>query len=472
MTMQPFNTKHQRSRGTYVFLCVAASVLFLWASPSQAVQCTECTCSVGAHEITRQFIIDKHTETREKFFGFVELIPIPAQGPAGRAIGQADLGKDQQWFMDTLFIKNILPNLQMMTEQLVSVMMNQILSIGAMMDAGEQIQTQRLFQQLAAEAHKDYQPSNGMCIIGTNVRSLAAADRNAVMTASVLSEQSIKRQLGNGSVSGAEGREGSSGDRRDRMALFANRFCDYDDNNRINNRVDTGLFMICQQAARNPLGNLNEDIDFTRTISDPDTIQVDMTDPDPDVTRPEPIFALQDNLYGHEIMPRMTSNQLKKEGAVDEAVDYRSVVAKRSLATNSFDSIVGMKAMGTEEGAGTGMGSADTLKYMSLLMQDLGIPEQEVKRVLGDRPSYYAQLKFLAKRIYQRPEFYIDLYDKPANVMRKKVALQAINSILEREIYNSRTRGESILSQILELRVAQRQGQVENSLQGLNTDKD
>ena len=65
-------------------------------------------------------------------------------------------------------------------------------------------------------------------------------------------------------------------------------------------------------------------------------------------------------------------------------------------------------------------------------MKDLGIPDDEIKYTLGERPSYYAQLKFIAKRIYQRPEFFIDLYDTPANVERKKVALQAINSILER----------------------------------------
>ncbi len=437
--------------------------VFLLADPraAYAVQCTECACSEAAHQLTRKFIEEMHTETREKYFGFAEPIPVPGQGPKGRPIGLGRLGEYQQWFIDVLFIENILPNLQMMTEQLVTVMMNQVLSIGAIMDAKQQLETQRLFRELQAAAHKDYQPSTGMCIIGTGTRSLAAAERNAEMTAAVLSQHAIKRQFGNGVVSGAEGGEGSEGDRRDRLALFSLRFCDHDDNDRLDAMPGTGLLLVCEGRARNPLSNVNEDIDYTRTIADPDTIQLDMTNNG--ASEQEPIFALQKNLYGHDLMPRMTAGQLKQENARDEVMDYRSVVAKRSVATNAYDTLVGLKAMGTPAGAGTGMGSGDMLQYMSLLMQDLGIPEPEVRREIGDRPSYYAQLKFLAKRLYQRPEFYVDLYDTPQNVERKKVAMQAINSILEREIYNSRTRGEAILSQILELHVVKRQADVENA---------
>jgi hypothetical protein len=124
-----------------------------------------------------------------------------------------------------------------------------------------------------------------------------------------------------------------------------------------------------------------------------------------------------------------------------------------------------MKSMGSPAGSGTGAGSADTMNdYFNVILKDLGVPQGEMASLLGAQPSYYAQLKFLAKRLYQRPEFYQDLYDTPTNVERKKVAMQAINSILEREIYKSKMRSEAIMSQILELHVAKRQDDVQDAL--------
>ena len=82
--------------------------------------------------------------------------------------------------------------------------------------------------------------------------------------------------------------------------------------------------------------------------------------------------------------------------------------------------------------------------------------------------SYYAQMEILAKRIYQRPEFYTNLYDKPANVKRKAAALQAIGMMLERDIYDSYLRSEAILSLILEARVTEEQASVENVLAKLS----
>ena len=82
--------------------------------------------------------------------------------------------------------------------------------------------------------------------------------------------------------------------------------------------------------------------------------------------------------------------------------------------------------------------------------------------------SYYAQMEILAKRIYQRPEFYTELYDKPANVKRKAAALQGISMMLERDIYDSYLRSEAIMSLILEARVAEAQSNVENILAKLS----
>ncbi len=435
---------------------------------ARAQDCEECTCAVAAHAETQYYILRAHLKTRE-FFGTA--LPVPLIRGKGLEIGTEEMGRDERWWIDVFLIENVIPAMQMMTEQFVTMMMNQMMSIGAFMDAKQQLETQLLFQKLTVEAHKDYRPSSGMCTIGTAALSLAASERVSEMTSSVLAEHTIKHALGNGEISGAESEDGGSGDRGNRLARFAQTFCDFDDNDRIDTVANTGLFMVCDRKTHDgdnfAMQDFNRDIDFTRAVATPDTINMTLIPRLAD-NLPDSIFLMKQYLYGHNLMQRIGWSQLKAQDNMDDVVDYRSVAAKRSVASSSFETLVGMKAEGTPDGAGTGRGSANTLEYMHMIMRDLGIPDAEVASVLGDRPSYYAQLKFLAKRLYQRPEFYSDLYDTPANVNRRKVALQAINSILEREMYNSSTRSEAIMSQILELQVDKQQQVISNAIRNLD----
>jgi hypothetical protein len=59
------------------------------------------------------------------------------------------------------------------------------------------------------------------------------------------------------------------------------------------------------------------------------------------------------------------------------------------------------------------------------------------------------------------------LYDKPVNVRRKMVAMQAIGLMLDRDIYDSYTRSEALMSVLLELRLIQKQDAVQNMLTNL-----
>ena len=471
-------------------------------------QCIDCGCPAVEHAATQAYIAQQHAYT-QKFFGMANPIPMPPPWGPGKFFGSGELGADEHWWNEQFLIGipdpntglkgGVIPALQLMTEQLVGLMMNQALTLGAVLDAKQQLEAELLFQQLTVQAHKDYQPSLGMCTFGTGIRSLAAANRDSLLTMSVLNEHSLKRQEGNGEVSGAQALEGERSDRCDRLGVFANNFCDFEDNDALDGVMGTGLGAVCSTntantafcasttggAASNPrtdLSNLNRDVDFTRTIIDPDTIRVDMADTTGNHSKPLDIFTMQDYLYSHDIMSRIQSRLLKQDASSDEVVDYRTVEAKRSVAENSFAAIVGMKTMGTGGGTGAGtLSSVDTLGYMSVIMTDLGVPAAEIPALLAQqlptgatdpqRPSYYAQLRFLAKRLYQRPDFYSDLYDTPVNVERKKVAMQAVNSILDREIYNSYMRQEAILSQILELHVQTRQNQVEDDMKNMKLER-
>jgi hypothetical protein len=177
---------------------------------------------------------------------------------------------------------------------------------------------------------------------------------------------------------------------------------------------------------------------------------------------------LGNNLYGHDVLFRVFS-----EATVDDEdknhlyMDLRSIAAKRSVAENSFNAIVGLKSLGSAGGIMDNSG-VNTYKFLGRILMDLGIPEKEVKEYLGQDPnaewvrnrpdyipdpSYFAQLEIMAKKIYQTPYFYANLYDTPMNVRRKGAALTAIELMLDRAIFESQLRQEMALSVLLSSRL-------------------
>jgi hypothetical protein len=338
-----------------------------------------------------------------------------------------------------------LPAMQHMAIELESVGMLQMQTIGVFLDAKHLLETQRLYQQLAAQAHKDYHPSEGLCTIGTTTRSLAASDRNADIVAHVLAQRSINRQLLNINANSAEG---PVEDRDGRLRQFRSTFCDRNDNN-------GALSEVCEDSVQQ--ARINKDIDYTRTVASPLTINMNFAGgavtPDE-----EDVMALSANLFAHDIFRQIPVAALRNNEANQQLyLDLRSIVAKRSVAEHSFQAIAAMKASGATL-------ESQTAQYLSAALQELGMGEEDAGAFVGANPSYYAQMEILTKSIYQRPEFFIDLYDKPANVARKGVAIQAISLMQDRDLFKSNLRSEAMLSILLELEVMKAQTTVQNEL--------
>jgi hypothetical protein len=73
-------------------------------------------------------------------------------------------------------------------------------------------------------------------------------------------------------------------------------------------------------------------------------------------------------------------------------------------------------------------------------------------------------MEILTKKLYQNPSFYTELYDKPANVDRKLVSMQAIDLMQRRDIYRSVLRSEAILAVMLETALSEQQDKVSNEI--------
>jgi len=360
----------------------------------------------------------------------------------------------RNWIVNTFFTEHVLPAMMLMANQLSTAGIHQVQMFGSILDAKHQLETQRIFQQRTAEAHKDYQPSEGMCTFGTTVRSLAGSERRSNLSQVAFANRMNQRQVLSGDVVSVEGPDS---DIRSRLALFRSTYCDKADNAK-------GLEKLCEGASGAP-ERRNIDVDFTRNIESRLTLDVDFMNSGTAKTDDEQdLFALSANLFAHNIPPRIGPDLLAiqdkriRQNAAERYMDLRAIFAKRSVAQNSFAAITSQRVAGAPESA----------PYTKALIKELGVNDPtEIEKLLGKNPSYFAQMEIMTKKIYQSPLFYTELYDKPANIARKGAAMQAIGLMQDRDLYNSLLRTEAVLSVLLETMLQKEQEKVTSAISGL-----
>lgn len=379
------------------------------------------------------------------------------------------INSEINWIVDEFFEDFFLIGLAELSEYLAIYSMYQMQMVGTFFDAKNQVETTTLYAKLHAEAHKDYHPSDDFCYFGTNIRSLAASESRADVNLLMLSNRAIQRQIGYASSTSANS---AAEDKKARWKKFVNTYCDPRDN--YWTAAGSGLDFACDHdgtggavaTGATDRRRVNADIDYTATIDEPRTLNFDFTDnnaPDALPAGEEDVLAMQANLYGHNVpLRRLSVGELgDSDSAKKQYLMLRSVAAKRNVAVHSFNKIVSLKSSGTngDPAAGASDPTPDVGSYMAAVIRELMPPTttasqeqqlaQEIYRLIGENPSYYAQMEILTKKIYQTPQFFANLYDKPANVARKKVAMKALELMLDRELLESELRQEMLLSVML-----------------------
>jgi len=322
--------------------------------------------------------------------------------------------------------------------------------IGAFLDGSAVNMAQATMQSLNAETIKDFHVSDQICRFGTLSKSLARSESMLETQQAVFSARAMARNAGREFSSGAAGR---GRDNYERLKNFVSYYCDNSDN-------DMGLSGLCI-----PVGNAtetrnieyNRDIDYTRAMEESPTLNIDVTDNV--LTRDEnTVFNLFSYLYGHtQDSSRLSGTSISEfSGSIEKYVESRSVIARRAVAQNSFSKMMAMRSSGS--GASHG--------FMNLfLIRQLGLPSQEADKyttawnpgpkVAGyddsKKPSYYAQMDILAKRIYQDPEFYVNLMDTKANVKRISASMEAIDLAQTRDMYEAVSRSEMLMALLLDM---------------------
>lgn len=328
----------------------------------------------------------------------------------------------------------VVGSFMLMARQLTAGMMAQVQAIGMFFDAKHQLESQRLFQEKTAEAQKDYQPSEQMCTFGTFARDLAATERSANLSRDAFSKEILQRDLGSGDSKGGT----RTSDILSRIDTFRKNFCNANDNG-------NGLKNFCPNDV--PDNMKNRDIDFTRTLDLPLSLDINLTD-STTTSDETAVFALIDNLFAHEKIPALEKKAMDTRKFQYHYMNLRSIIAMRGVAQSSFANLIALKTATPNTSD-----EKSSAPYLRALLRELGLTDSEVAELLGKNPSYYAQMEILTKKIYQNPSFYAGLYDKPANVKRIRAAMTAIKLMQSRDIQASLLRREMLLSMLLELRL-------------------
>lgn len=432
------------------FLIIASCLFVLINAQTAYAQCWPSECGPGQSKVT---------EMHQKFMD-----DIINNDPRSFVNQLKDL---QDWFVpdpavvpvtnEGFIFGHVIRAMRLMTRQLSVFAMHQTLIAGTFFDAQQQLETQRTFQLLKSEAHRDYHPSEDFCWFGTNVRGMAASESRGRFQSLALNTYSMNRQLG---TLGTASTKNKDSDKIARWEKFKTTYCDPQDNN-WNGKKGSGLELACLDEETGNIGGgetdrLNLDIDYSRLIDQRRTLDIAFDNEDgiddgagnfsPPPDR-EDVIALASNLYGHDVLRRDFGTDLSIDDTVlvNAFMDLRSVAARRNVAENSFNAMVEMKSSGGIDADNP----SSAREFLGAVLVELGIPSEDVFQYIGENPSYYAQLEILAKKIYQTPDFYANLYDKPANVERKSVALRAIELMLDRAIYESQLRREMATSVLL-----------------------
>lgn len=362
---------------------------------------------------------------------------------------------------------NIAQPMMKMAEQFSAVMMQQMQIIGSFLDAKEQQEAQRDFRTLAAQAHKDYHPSEQMCRFGSYMRSMSDTEEQAEYNKQALNKILVDYYNYQEHMSSSEG---GATNTRARLDQFKNTYCNPNDNN-------GSLWEMCRGQSNIPATNpspsgtpeererYNKDIDYFRTLARPLTLNIDFAD-DVFSADEEDIIALAKNLYWPRVED-MPNAQVYDEGFTETYrlfLKTRSLTSKYNVAHNSFATIVGMKSSSPST-----LGPTAGPAYMKSLLRDFGYSDLDIEEVLGENPSYYAQMDFLTKKIYQNPNFYTALYDKPSNVDRINATLESFQLMHGRDRFESQLRQEALMSILVEEALAKRVGEANAKILSLSS---
>ncbi len=355
--------------------------------------------------------------------------------------------KHKQFLEQKFWNEKLEPALQEYTQQEVMSTQERTKALAAEADAAAANKIAVAVGEKQAENALTYQPNPQVCGVASGVRNLALASAVGQEVVTETTTASVDRRL---AIDVPEGKSPQEADIDARRETLTDRFCDPD-------AWGGAMRGVCKQA-----GDLkNRDITYRDTVDAPWTLDIrpDYTSKDKDEWTNDEVAvdAMRTNLFGHELYPRPTAAEFKNRDVQIGYMNQRALEAKRNVAQYSFDTLVGQKAAGSEAAK----------QWLEASLSKLGLQmDDETRAKIKDKPSYYAIMEVLTKRMYQDPNFYNNLIQPGPQVAQTQASLQAVGLMQMRDVYESMLRSELILSLIVEMELGEQQEVVQR-----NTDR-
>ena len=356
-------------------------------------------------------------------------------------------------FSEADYDRTYVGGLKKITDEIRNAIVHHIAAFGAMIDGRNMMDTLRSLQNQSVETMKNYTPSESICRFGTLSRSLVKSemvvDKNHLAFSKALLDRN--NQTINGIL-----HDPSSGIQafiRD----FKGKYCEpVDDNMFLDFRVGL-LGRYCESIVATADLVYNRDVDFTRLFDVPLTLDADFTDPASQTNDQQSLLALFGNLgMVRPYIPSegdSTNGQFNPDKNANTIQDVRAVNAARDVVSNSFGALVAEKVKSPMQSA----------VYIKAVLEQLGLNQEDITRLIGDNPSYFAQMEIMTKKIFQDPQFYANLYDSPANIDRQRVAMKAVELQQGRDFLESLRRREMLLSTLLSMKLRTESKSVQES---------
>ncbi len=373
---------------------------------------------------------------------------------AGGMGGGGGMGGDNHQLIDSTWIKG----LRAMTAQLIAARVHVTGMIGGFIDGQSMNDAQLTMKQLEAEALRDYTPGENLCRFGTLSRGLGGSNDRTLTANVALQTIMMNRETHNNH------RSRPYGDLDDlaRLHNLSTLYCNPGDNDRTPAACNCDLAAGTCDASGGPLAQRsNRDLDFARLFDTRLTLKLNLSD-DKLTPDEQDVLAFLSNLSAFNTIPAIPAPQMSAAAspvAAKTFMDIRAVVASRSVVRSSLAAQIARRAEGTDAAA----------PFLLNALEELGMTKDEAKRYLRSEgfglarngsdasevvaPSYEAQMEVLTKKLYQNPNFYTNLVDKPANVDRTRAAMLATQLMQRRDLKESLDRREMLLSQLLELSI-------------------
>jgi hypothetical protein len=233
-----------------------------------------------------------------------------------------------------------------------------------------------------------------------------------------------------------------------RLELLRSIYCNPGDNDKTAPACNCDLATNTCSSNGPQAARMNRDLDFARLFASRLALNVDFTNASLSADEQD-VMSFINNLVAFKPVRALPSNERSKQnplGLAEYQIAMRRVQAVRSVVRDVVTTQIAQKSSGAD----------GVTQFLENVLREMGMSSLEAQRVIRDQgpaPSYQAQMEILTKVLYQNPNFYANLVDKPGNVDRLRAAMLAVKLMQQRDVYESVLRREMVLSQLLEAEI-------------------